>query len=149
MQCDERASARDAALAEQLRTWVYLKAQVDRTTAQLNQLRDKISEHVERYGAIDESGHLRLAIGQAFEFAGRRYEGIKRERRVTRTVSEQRAQELAERKSLTGRLFPVRPVFDPDELYVLYQEGLVTEREIDDLFDVKVTWAFKPEAEAL
>lgn len=149
MQCDDPDTVSGTALAEKLRLWVYLKAQVDRTTAQLNQLRDEISEDVERAGQADESGHIRLAIGRPFEYAGRRYEGVKRERRVTRTLSEQRAGDLADAKDLRGRLFPLRPVFDPDELYVLYQQGLVTEAEIDSLYDTKVSWAFKPETDAL
>jgi len=149
MQCDDPGTVPGKELTEKLKMWVYLKAQVDRLTSQLNQLRDDISADVERYGESDESGHLRLAIGRPFEYAGRRYEGIKRERRVSRLVNEERAEALAMAKGVVGRLFPARPTFDQDELYVLYQQGLLTEREIDDLFDTRVSWAFKPEAEAL
>lgn len=149
MQCDDPDTVSGKELSEKLRLWVYLKAQVDRTTGQLNHLRDEISADVERYGEPDESGHVRLPIARTFEYGGRRYEGIKRERRVSRLINQERAETLALDKGLIGRLFPARPTFDPDELYVLYQQGLLTEKEIDDLYDTKVTWAFKPEAEAL
>lgn len=149
MQCDDPDTLSDSALAEKLRLWVYLKAQVDRNTAQLNQLRDQISADVERYGRPDESGHVRMQLRRPFEYGGKRYEGIKRERRVSRTLSQDRAEALANARGLRDRLFPMRPVFDADELLVLYQQGLLTEGEIDGLYDTKITWAFKPEADPL
>jgi hypothetical protein len=136
-------------MVEKLRLWVHLRTQMERTQGQLNHLRDELNAHVDQFGYSDESGHLRLEIDRPFEFGGKRYEGIKRERRVSRTLNEERAQSLAQAKGLLERLFPMRPVLDADELYVLYEEGLLTENEIDDLFDARVTWAFKPQSQEL
>lgn len=135
-------------LSEQLRLWVHLRAQFDRIQTQLNQVRDRLSDRIDQHGLPDEYGHLRMDL-RPFEFGGKRYEGIKRERRVSRAVNLERAAMLADAKNLGERLYPLRPVFDAEELYVLYQEGLLTEREIDDLFDTKVTWAFKPQSKDL
>jgi hypothetical protein len=147
-QCDSGLRA-SSSLASDLQMWVQLKAQIDRVTSQLNRLRDRISAEVEATGEIDESGHIRLPLPEAFEWAGKRYEGVKRERRVTASISHERAEALADAKGLRERIFPLRPALDEQELYVLYQERLLTEAEIDSLVDRKVTWAFKPEAVAV
>lgn len=148
--CPDRVTGYTAppALAEKIRLWVHLKFQAERTTTQLNQLRDQIAAEVDRTGYQDESGHIRLDI-PPFEFGGKRFAGVKRERRVSRVLHEDRARALAEKYALTERLFPPSPMFDQDELYVLYQQGLITEQEIDELFETRVSWAFKTEATPL
>lgn len=143
-ECSAMLRASDQ-LADDLRLWAALKTQVDRLTAQLNHLRDRISAEVEAAGYADESGHIRLPLAEPFEFGGKRYEGIKRERRVSPSVNHERLEALAEQRGLTDRLFPLRPVADEEEIYVLYQEQILTEADVDALFDYKVTWAFKPE----
>lgn len=136
-------------LLADLRTWVYLRAQYDRLSAQINGLRDRISTEVDLVGWSDENGHRWLELPESFEYAGNRYLGVKRERRVSRTINEERAWKFAADRGLLDRLFPPRPTLDEQELYVLYQQDKITEADIDVLYDTKITWAFKAHSEPL
>jgi hypothetical protein len=59
------------------------------------------------------------------------------------------AEALLEKKGLLDRVMKevTTVVFDQDELYLLHQEGLISEEEIDSLFTENESWAFKPLAE--
>lgn len=141
--CDPITAHPDS-LEARLRVWVQMRAQQERLTYELNILRDQLVDEIRAHGYRDENGHIRLELEHPFEHGGKRYSGLKRERRVRRTVNEERALALAETRGLRDRLFPMQPVFDEQELFVLHQEHLITEREIDDLYDRKIDWAFKP-----
>lgn len=125
--------------------WLYLKSQADDLVARANQARDSVTRAVCASDKVqaDDRGHLWLDLESPLRVGEHTYTAIKREKRVTKLPNEQRAYELAEAKDLIGRLFPMRPVFDESELYVLYQQGLLTEVELDDLYDVRTTWALK------
>jgi hypothetical protein len=49
----------------------------------------------------------------------------------------------AQRKALSSRLYKrvVDHVFQPDELFKLNQEGVLSDEELDALFETNVTWA--------
>lgn len=132
-------------LARSVLTWLYLKSQADELVARANQARDRVTSAVrdsaEAY--LDDRGHLYLDLDQPLTVGERTYAAVKREKRITRIASEERAHELAAARGLLARLFPTRPVFDEQELYVAYQEGKITEEEIDALYDEKISWALK------
>lgn len=127
--------------------WVQMRAQQERLTSEMNILRDQLVDELRAKGYQDEKGNIRLELARAFEHGGKRYSGLKRERRVKRTLNEERLEALAKQKGLTDRLFPLRPCVDEQELFVLHQEHKLSEREIDGLYDRDVTWAFKPVTE--
>jgi hypothetical protein len=71
---------------------------------------------------------------------------VKRERRVSVGLDEEATETLLHTKGLKDRVFKevTTTVLDQDELYVLQQEGLITEEELDALFTENVSFAFKP-----
>lgn len=132
-------------VARSVLEWLYLKSQADELVARANLARDAVTRAVcaSDKAVADDRGHLWLDLDSPLRVGESVYTAIKREKRVTRLPSEQRAEEFAEKHDLVERLFPMRPVFNEAELYVLYQEGLISEVELDDLYDVRTTWALK------
>lgn len=125
--------------------WLYLKTQADELVARTNQARDNVTRVLcaSEKAVTDDRGHLWLDLDAPLRIGEATYSAVKREKRVTKLANEQRAYDFACEKNLLTRLFPERPTFDEAELYVLYQQGLITEIELDDLYDVRTTWALK------
>lgn len=132
-------------LTRSVLTWLYLKSQADELVARTNQARDRVTAAVRDSGDayLDDRGHLYVDLDRPLTVGETTYTAVKREKRITRTANEDRAHELAEQLGLLDRLFPDRPVFDEQELYVAYQEGKISEEEIDALYDIKESWALK------
>lgn len=129
--------------------WLHAKVQTKAMSARANRLRDELDQFVAVAGYADDKGHIYLDLPTPLEVGGTKVGALKREKRISRTANIERIGELADRVDaehpdahLRERLFPLRPVLDEDELYVAYQDGLVSEADIDDVFDAKVTWAF-------
>lgn len=130
----------------QVKEWVLLKRRIDTETKRLNQIRDHLMSVAAAEGEEDEKGSLFLAFDPVTA-GGQTYSTIKRERRVSVSLLSDKVETLADKKDLRDRLYKMVPVLDQDELYVLNQEGKITDRELDSLFEEKETWAFKVLAE--
>lgn len=128
--------------------WLYYKREADIAVARANKAREVVAQQVRDSpdAYLDGRGHVFLDLPEQLTVGDTTYAAIKREKRVTRSVDQDRAWDLAKARGVFERLFPLKPTFDEQELYVLYEEGLITEQEIDRLFDVKETWALKPVA---
>lgn len=125
--------------------WLYLKNQADELVALANQARDRVTREVCNSAGsyFDERGHRYLDLDKPLTVGETTYGAVKRERRVTRIANPDRAHDLAAELGLVDRLFPPTPTFDEQELFVVYQEGGITEAQIDELYDVKESWALK------
>lgn len=127
----------------QILEWLYVKSQADAHVARANRLREGVNALVREEGYTDEKGNVFLDLEQPLTVGEKTYGAVKRELRVKRLPNEERIRELAERVGALDRLFPLKPVVDVEELYVLYQEGIVSETDIDSVFDTDSSWALK------
>lgn len=127
--------------------WLYVKSQADALVARANQLRERVTATVRDRGYEDDKGNVFLELDQPLNVGGKTFTSVKREMRVKRTPNDDRIMELAQRVGAVDRLFPLKPVVDVEELYVLYQEGLVSESDIDGVFDSETSWALKAVAQ--
>lgn len=127
------------------REWAVLKAQVTEQTSRLNKLRDKVALAVEQRGYTDHKGSQYLDLPFPVPAGENEYIRIKRERRVSIAADEEAATRILKAKdeALYRRAFPPIPTLDPDELYVLLQEGHLTEAEMDEILVQKETYAFR------
>ncbi|MFV0135470.1 hypothetical protein ACLGIH_20000 [Streptomyces sp. HMX87] len=127
------------------REWAVLKAQVTDQTSRLNKLRDKVAAAVEQRGYTDHKGSQYLDLPFPIPAGDNEYIRIKRERRVSISADEEVAERILKDKgeALYRRAFPPVPTLDADELYVLLQEGHLTEEEMDRIFVQKETYAFR------
>ncbi|MFC9505380.1 hypothetical protein [Streptomyces sp. NPDC057002] len=127
------------------REWAVLKAQVTEETSRLNKLRDKIADAVEHRGYKDHKGSQYLDLPFPIPAGDNEYVRIKRERRVSVVADEQAAERITKAKGehIYRRAFPPVPMLDADELYVLLQEGHLTEAEMDEILVQKESFAFR------
>lgn len=130
-------------LSEKFRRWASLKHQSEIASKEMNRLRDDLMETVIAEGSQDEKGNTHFELPATIDVAGREYRGIKREVRVSTTLNEDRALAMIDEKRLGTEVVNLVPQIDMDALYAAYQRGKLTEEEIDSLFDVKRTYAFK------
>ena len=101
-------------------------------------IKDYIASHGEPNG-----DHLDWLFDEPVTIGGETFLGMRRQASSDEYMDEELAQELVERKGLRDRV--VREVtvevWDYDELYVLNQEGLVTNAEIDSLMTTETKYS--------
>jgi hypothetical protein len=127
------------------REWAMLKAEADALTTRRNKLRDRCAAAVAERGYADHKGSQYLDLPWPIEAGGVSYLRIKRERRVTTVPDAEVAESVTRSKGdeIYRRVFPLVPCLDPDELYVLLQEGVLTEDDMDAIFVQHESFAFK------
>lgn len=130
-------------IEDDLFEWALLKKKVDADTRRMNLLRDSMMLIVADKGEVDEKGSLFLDV-EPITVGDQTFGTIKRERRVSVSLDEDATETLLDSKGLLGRAQKTVVVLDHDEIYVLQQEGLITEAELDALFVERESWAFKP-----
>jgi hypothetical protein len=131
---------------EKTRQFLALKFQEADIVTRKNKLRDEVSAHVDSTGEVDEKGSKFWKLDPPIEVNGQTFTEVKRERRVSQSLDEEKAETLATAKGVRDRLFRVveMEVLDQDELYVLNQEGVISDDELDSLWVENVSFAFKP-----
>jgi hypothetical protein len=124
-----------------VRRWALLKREAEKIGAERDKLRDSITKAVMQRGYRDHKGSQYLDLPMEIEGFNR----IKRERRVSVIPDLSAAEEITRSKgeNVYQRAFPPVPTLDTEELYVLLQEGVLTESEMDAIFTQKESYAFR------
>ncbi|MDJ0463158.1 hypothetical protein [Streptomyces sp. H27-C3] len=122
--------------------WALVKDRVEAQQNLLDTLKEDMVEDLKDFGVRDDKGSYVIDLGRSYEVNGKAFTGLKYQKGTTRIADQDTAERLAKEKGLHGRLFPAQPAFDAQEVYVLFQEGLLTEEEVDEIFPEKVTWSF-------
>jgi hypothetical protein len=129
--------------------WATLKHQGDLIAERQKDLRTDLMGLVKGGGLTDEKGSFFLNLHTPVTVGDKTYRTLKNERRVSERLDEDAAEELLKSKGLLERCQKTVVVFDPDELYVLNQEGLLSDEELDSLIVISESYAFKPLTEAV
>lgn len=127
------------------RQWAQLKNEVVARTTAMNKLRDRIITDVEQRGYRDHKGSQYVDLPFPLVVGDLQYLRIKRERRVAITPDLEAAERITRSKGedVFNRAFPPVPTLDCDALYVLLQEGELTEDDMDSIMVQKESWAFR------
>jgi hypothetical protein len=135
-----------AAPWEKTRQFLALKFQEADIVTRKNKLRDEVSAHVDATGEVDEKGSKFWKLDPPIEFNGQKFTEVKRERRVSQSIDEEKVEALVTAKGIRDRVFKqvTQEVLDQDELYVLNQEGVLSDEELDSLWVETESFAFKP-----
>lgn len=127
------------------REWAMLKAQQTDLTTRMNKLRDKVSAAVQARGYADHKGSQYIDLPFPIPVGESEYVRIKRERRVSIVADLEAAERITRARGdqIYRRAFPPVPTLDADELYVLLQEGALTEEDMDEIMVQRETFAFR------
>jgi hypothetical protein len=131
---------------EKVRQFLVLKFQETQVVTRKNHLRDEISAFVDANGEVDEKGSKFWTLPAAIEVNGQKFTEVKREKRTSISLDEDAVENLVNAKGIRDRVFKevTTTVLDQDELYVLNQEGVISDEELDALFAENISYAFKP-----
>lgn len=116
-----------------------LKQQIDDLDKRAKVLRDSLMEAVKVVGDPDDKGHLWMELDE--EING--VHSVLAEKRVSQTLNEERAQEIIEERGLTERCTKMVRVVDHDEVMACLYEEALSEADVDEMFDRKITWALR------
>jgi len=116
-----------------------LKQQIDDLDKRAKTLRDSLMETVKIVGESDDKGHLWMQLDE--EING--VHSVLAERRVSQSLNEERAQEIIEERGLTERCTKMVRVVDHDEVMACLYEEALSEADLDEMFDRKITWALR------
>lgn len=101
-------------------------------------LRKDVEETVANFGIEDASGHKHLNL-TGIE--------IVYEKRVSPGFNSVAAEEILKKRNLLDsvgqKVITERWEIDEEKIYQAYEAGLLTPKDVDQMFDVKVSWALK------
>ncbi len=122
-----------------VKEYQFVKSQAETFASRQKELRDSIIETVDALGEPDENGHIWLELPDQIE--GLR--GVVKERRVSQRLDEERAQEILKEHDLLNRCTKFVRQVDEAEVWEAKQEDLLTEDDLEAMFETKVSWALK------
>lgn len=120
--------------------WMAAKRQVDVAKDVESKLRQDLQEQMRAQGAQTENGSLVLGLAQRVTMGKYTYSAVRMERVISEYADEEVAEHVARAKNVYDRVFPVKPVFDPQELYVLNDEGVLDDVDMGNIFLKKESW---------
>lgn len=125
-----------------------LKAESNAALRRHDVLKGELMTFLAGYGEPDDKGHRVFEFQNPIVIGGQSMKGIKRERRVSVGLDEEKAAEIITEKGddVVRRVYKevVETVLDQEEIYVLHQEGVISEEEIDAMFVERESFAFIP-----
>jgi hypothetical protein len=132
----------DDPLVAKFQSWVLMRDEVDSLTANLNQIRDECLTAIEARGYRDHKGSQYLKLPGVIGQKG--FASLKRERRATKHVDVEVAENITRSRGIYDACFPAVPTLDEEELYVQYQKGKLSAKDMDSIFTWAYSFSFRP-----
>lgn len=126
-------------LSREVLEYQSLKSQIDDLDKRAKVLRDSLMESVKILGEADDKGHLWMELDDDINGV----HSVLAERRVSQSLNEERAQEILAERGLIDRCTKMVRTVDHDEVMACLYDELLTESDLDEMFDRKVTWALR------
>ena len=123
----------------QVREYVRVKETMDALEKRSKELREKILAVVDVDGYEDDKDNILYELDTPIDGVIR----LEKQRRATRKLDEDKAEEIIEAKGLSDKVYKMVRVIDEDALMAAHYEGEITEQEIDEMFPVSVVWALR------
>jgi len=142
-----RRRSTGSTIVGKLMQFLVLKDELKTTTERLDTLKKDLTSHVVEHGEVDDKGHRNFLLPEPIGHGDKTYTGFQQQRRVSQSFDTEAAEELLKRRDLWERATVVVREIDQNEVYVLNQEGLLTDDELDSLFAERETFAFRPISE--
>jgi hypothetical protein len=126
-------------LSAEVLEYQVIKGQVDDLEKRKKSLRDSLMETVKILGEPDDRGHLWMPLDT--EIGG--VSAVVAERRSSPSLNEERALEILEERGLIDRCTKMVRQVDHDEVMACLYDEELSDADVDEMFDISVTWALK------
>jgi hypothetical protein len=123
----------------QVREYVRLKESISHMETRSKELRDVIFAAIDNEGQEESSGSISLYLDAEVDGVVR----LEKQRRATRKINEQVAEEIIEQENLGDEVYEMKRVINEDALMACLYEGKITEDQLDAMFPATVTWALR------
>lgn len=127
----------NSALLDAATQYVSLKEQATLISKRVSEMRDRLVEFVEKHGYSDDQGHGWLDLPEQVDGI----EAIQRQKRVSRTMDEDKLFALLEDKDLLDDCTTMVRVVDEEKVYKAVYKGQLSEDELNGCVNEKVTYA--------
>lgn len=123
---------------------LVLKSEAATITKRSEALKKRIKEWLPEAaeGYQNEQGSVFVDLDETIEVSGQPYKGMELRRSVSTLFNEDTAETILKRKGVYEEA--LTPVLDQDKIYRLVQEGKITEKDLDKMFEQKESFAFWP-----
>jgi hypothetical protein len=129
--------------------YLLLGQEIKNLKAQQDNIKWELDPYLSEADTNGRGSHV-IGFDEVLVIAGQPYKGLQRVRKESKVLNEERVMEwsyktLSERE-LSDLIVTVQHI-DQDVLWNLFVEDMLTKEELDELFDVTVSWAFQPTKE--
>ena len=121
----------------QTKEYNFLKKQIDYLTSQQKELREKMFATLEERGEVDDKGNIIVELENDVDGINT----VMKQRRVTRKIDEQTADEIIAAKGLEEKLYKTIQIIDEDALMACLYSDELTEEEVDMMYPQQIVWA--------
>ena len=119
-------------LEEDLALFLSLKDRAAQLELMIKPLKQRISEEVDMNGDKDSKGHVWWNIGETL---------LQRQRRVKTSQDFEAAERIFNEKNLYDECVKFVPAINDDAVYAAFQEGRLTEEDLQEIYPVEESWA--------
>lgn len=120
-----------------VRQYLRLKDEITLLNNRTDQLKEELLNAVDQV-EVDDRGHKKLTVDD--EFKGEVL--ITKQRKVSKILDMDIAETILTAKGIKDQCIKMVPVLDESSIMRSFQEGLLTEEDIDTMFPSKVSYAF-------
>jgi hypothetical protein len=136
----------NSALIEAVNGFLHNRAEEEEVTRVKNRYRDVLRNWLMQDGREDENGHRHLDFDSPLTIGGKAWSGITAQRRISASIDLDKVEALVRARGLYDQVFPEVRIrqFKEDVLYILNQQGKITDAELDALITENVSFAIVP-----
>jgi hypothetical protein len=117
-----------------------LKDEVDFLSKRQTEIKSRLTQSIDEFGAADERGHIVLTVPA--EMSEEQDVTIMKQRRVAKNLDMDVAEDILTKKGIRDKCIKMVPQIDEAAIMAAFYEGYLTEDDIDTMFPSKVTYAF-------
>ena len=122
-----------AGLENTVQQYLSIDEELKLLSKRKDELKKRLLEIVEAEGDVDGKGHMSLEVGDV---------KLVRQRKTSKPIDMEIAQRIIAEKHLEKECIKMVPQLDSDAIMAAYYKELITEQEIDEMFPLKVNYAF-------
>lgn len=126
-------------LEAQISEYAKIKASTEVLETRAKEIKQRLFAELDLNGEEDDKGNIQLVLPAEIDGIVR----LEKQRRVTRKIDEQTAEEILEELGLADEVFELKRVVNEDALMAAYYEGKISEEQLDTMYPANVVWALR------